>query len=312
MKMKSYHNNSVQVSRLGLGCMRMSMVPDASRTESIATIRSALDKGINLLNTGDFYGQDGHNEMLIGEALKGYDRDRAFISLKYGTFQNMRSGSNQVDVGPKNVKKYITTSLKRLGLDYVDLYQPARVDIGIPIEETIGAISDLVKAGYVRNIGLSETDADTIRRAHATHPISLVEFAYSIIDSSIEESILPIVRELDIGVVAFGAMGFSKLFKEQSDPLLDVVREIANEKNITLPQLVHAWLLSKGDNIIPLMGTRTTTQLYDTIQCLGITLQEDELQRIELARSKSALVGRSMPNLLIKNGVLIENRSAGA
>lgn len=310
MRTKKTYNNSVQISRLGLGCMRMSIMPDSNRAESIATIRTALDNGINLLNTGDFYGQDGHNEILIGEALKGYDRERAFISLKYGTFQNIHSGSNQVDVGPKNVKKYLTNSLKRMGLDYVDLYQPARIDIGIPIEDTIGAISELVKAGYVRNIGLSETDADTIRRAHATHPISLVEFAYSITDSSIEESILPTVRELDIGVVAFGAMGFSKLFKEQSDPLIDVVSKVASEKGITLSQLVHAWLLSKGDDIIPLMGARTTVQLNETVQCLGITLQEDELQRIELARSKSALVGRSMPNIVIKNGVLIKNLSS--
>lgn len=312
-KMRSYHNKEVRVSRLGLGCMRMSNTSVSSRSESIATIQSALDKGVNLLNTGDFYGEDGHNELLIGEALKGYDRDKAFISLKYGTFQNIHSGSsNQVDVGPKNVKKYITTSLKRMGLDYVDLYQPARVDIGIPIEETIGAISDLVKAGYVRHIGLSETDAPTIRRAHATHPLSLVEFAYSIIDSSIEQSILPTVRELNIGVVAFGAMGFSQLFKGQGDPLIDVMTAIANEKNITLAQLVHAWLLSKGDDIIPLMGTRTTSQLNDTIQCLGVTFFEDELQRIEHVRNTSALVGRSMPNLVIKNGMLMETEALTA
>jgi len=306
MKMNTYHNNNIEVSRLGLGCMRMSMMPGSQRPESISTIHAALDAGINLLNTGDFYGQDGHNELLIGEALKGYDRDKAFISLKYGTFQNLHKGSNEVDVGPKNVKQYITTSLQRLGLDYVDLYQPARIDVGIPVEETIGAISDLVKAGYVRHIGLSETDANTIRKANSTHPISLVEFAYSITDSSIEESILPTVRELDIGLVAFGVMGFGKLSEETDDPLVDVMQQIATEKDITLPQLAHAWLLTKGNDIIPLAGARTSTQLADTLQSLQITFSNSELLRIEAARQKSALVGRSMPNMVIKNGVLIE------
>ncbi|KZL26604.1 General stress protein 69 [Pseudovibrio sp. Ad37] len=306
MDMKTYRNDSVAVSRLGLGCMRMSMMPDQQRSESVATIHAALEAGINLLNTGDFYGQDGHNEILIGEALKSVDRDKAFISLKYGTFQNAFTGSNKVDVGPKNVKTYITTSLKRLGLDYVDLYQPARVDIGIPVEDTVGAIADLVEAGYVRNVGLSETDAETIRKAHATHPLSLVEFAYSITDTSIEESILPTARELGIGIVAFGAMGFGKLSDAKGDPLMVTLRHMAADKDISIAQLLHGWLLAKGEDIIPLAGARTTAQLEDTLQSLDLSLTDEDLNRIETARNASELVGRSMPNMVIKNGVLLE------
>ncbi|WP_206598974.1 aldo/keto reductase [Pseudovibrio sp. WM33] len=306
MDMKTYRNDSVAVSRLGLGCMRMSMMPDQQRSESVATIHAALEAGINLLNTGDFYGQDGHNEILIGEALKSVDRDKAFISLKYGTFQNAFTGSNKVDVGPQNVKTYITTSLKRLGLDYVDLYQPARVDIGIPVEDTVGAIADLVEAGYVRNVGLSETDAETIRKAHATHPLSLVEFAYSITDTSIEESILPTARELGIGIVAFGAMGFGKLSDAKGDPLMVTLRHMAADKDISIAQLLHGWLLAKGEDIIPLAGARTTAQLEDTLQSLDLSLTDEDLNRIETARNASELVGRSMPNMVIKNGVLLE------
>ncbi|WP_206600049.1 aldo/keto reductase [Pseudovibrio sp. Ad26] len=306
MDMKTYRNDSVAVSRLGLGCMRMSMMPDQQRSESVATIHAALEAGINLLNTGDFYGQDGHNEILIGEALKNVDRDKAFISLKYGTFQNAFTGSNKVDVGPKNVKTYITTSLKRLGLDYVDLYQPARVDIGIPVEDTVGAIADLVEAGYVRNVGLSETDAETIRKAHATHPLSLVEFAYSITDTSIEESILPTARELGIGIVAFGVMGFGKLSDAKGDPLMVTLRHMAADKDISIAQLLHGWLLAKGEDIIPLAGARTTAQLEDTLQSLDLSLTDEDLNRIETARNASELVGRSMPNMVIKNGVLLE------
>lgn len=305
-KMKTYSNDSVAVSRIGLGCMRMSMMPDQQRSESIATIHAALEAGINLLNTGDFYGQDGHNEILIGEALKGYDRDKAFISLKYGTFQNTFKGSNKVDVGPTNVKTYITTSLKRLGLDYVDLYQPARVDIGIPVEETIGAIAELVEAGYVRNIGLSETDAQTIRKAHATHPLSLIEFSYSVTDTNVEESILPTARELGIGVVAFGAMSFGKLSDAGDDPLLETLRDLAADKNVTLAQLLHGWLLAKGGDIIPLAGARTIAQLEDTLKSLDLQLTDQDLSQIEAARKQSDLVGRSMPNMVIKNGVLLD------
>lgn len=306
MMNRSYRNKGLALSRLGLGCMRLSMNMTGTaidRKESIATIHRALDSGINLLNTGDFYG-DGDNEELIAEALKGYDRDKVFIALKYGTFSNLHRGNNTVDVGPKNVKKYITASLKRLNMDYVDLYQPARIDVGIPLEETIGAVSELVDAGYVKHIGLSEVDAATLQRAHAIHPIRLVELFYSITDNSIETEILPVARELGIGVAAFGAMGMGKLSRTEGDPLTDMIHKITGEKDISLSQFAHAWLLSRGEDIIPLVGARNVAQLEDTLQSLDVQLNENDIQRIEDSMKESKIMGSGMPRFIIKNGVI--------
>ena len=298
--------NGLELSRLGLGCMRLSMNMTGAaidKKESIATIHKALDSGINMLNTGDFYG-NGDNEELIADALKDYNRDKAFISLKYGTFGNLMKGENTVDVGPKNVKKYITASLKRLNVDYVDLYQPARIDIGIPLEETIGAISDLVEAGYVRYIGLSEVDADILKRAHAIHPISFIEQLYSITDESIERELLPMARELGVGVVAFGVLGLGKLFKSGNDPLVKMIHEISSEKNISASQFAHAWILAKGKDIIPLIGAKNVAQLEDSLECVNVSLSDDDILRIEEAKKESDITGASMPKMVIKNGVL--------
>ncbi|MCG8330478.1 MAG: aldo/keto reductase [Chitinophagales bacterium] len=282
---RTVQKNGLELSQLGLGCMRLSMNMTGTpvdKKESIATIHKALDSGINLLNTGDFYG-DGDNEELIADALKDYDRDKVFISLKYGTFGNLMKGGNMVDVGPKNVKKYITASLKRLNVDYIDLYQPARIDIGIPLEETIGAISDLVDAGYVRHIGLSEVDADILKRAHVIHPISLVEMLYSITDETIEGELLPTARELGISVSAFGVLGLGKLFKAKDDSLVKMIYKLSAEKNISVSQFAHAWMLAKGNDIIPLVGARNVAQLEDSIQCVSVGLSDDDFSRIEEA-----------------------------
>lgn len=303
--MDSYiHENGLELSRLGLGCMRMSMVPDTNRSESIAVIHSALDTGIKLINTGDFYGKDGHNELLIGEALTGRRREQAFISLKYGTFGSPQNPSNYIDVGPKNVKTYLARSLSRLGLDYVDLYQPARIDTGIPVEDTIGAIAELVQEGLVKHIGLSEVDPVTLRQANSTFPISLVEFAYSILDDSIESDILPLARELKIPVVAFGLMGLGKLTKNPNDPLIKHLQKLANEKRVTLSQLAHAWILYKGNDIIPLVGAKTMGHFSDSVQCIDLEFTPEEIRSIEEARKLSSLVGRWMPKMVIKNGVM--------
>jgi len=304
---KTKQKNGLELSRLGLGCMRLSMNMTGQpidHKESLATIHRALDLGINMFNTGDFYGA-GENEKLIAEALKSYDRDKAFISLKYGTFGNMLKGENTVDVGPKNVKKYITESLKRLNVDYVDLYQPARIDIGIPLEDTIGAISDLVKEGYVRHIGLSEVDAETLKKAHTVHPISLVEQVYSITDETIEDALLPMARALDISVVAFGILGLGKLFKSPDDALVKVIQEISKEKNISASQLAHAWMLAKGDDIIPLIGARNVQQLEDSIQSINVSLNEGDILKIKNAKRESKITGQSMPKMVIKNGILL-------
>jgi len=215
-------------------------------------------------------------------------------------------GDNRIDVGPKNVKKYITTSLKRLNVNYVDLYQPARIDMGIPIEETIGAISDLVKEGYVRHIGLSEVDANILKKANETHPISLVEMVYSITDETIENDLLPMARKLGIGIVAFGLLGLGKLFKSKDDALVKMIYKIADEKAVSISQIAHAWILNKGEDIIPLIGAKNVAQLEDSIQSLKVNLSKEDISKLENAKKTSKIIGSSMPKMLIKNGKLIQ------
>lgn len=296
-----YKQNEIEITRVGLGCMRMSISEKSTRKESIATIHAALDAGINLLNTGDFYGKDGHNELLIGEALKGRDRDKAFISLKYGTF-GQPTPDGLIDVGPKRAREKLTASLKRLKLDYVDLYQPARVDMGIPLEDTIGAISRLVDEGLVKHIGLSEVDPNTLKRAHAIHPIRMVEMEYSILHEGIEADLIPVARENGIGVVAFGALGLGRLFNSPEDPLPMMISQIATEKNITSSQFAHAWLYAKGEHVLPLIGARTRAQLEDSLKCVEVTFTQDEVSRINTAMKESNITGTSMPKMIIRNG----------
>lgn len=301
--MEKYNGNEFKIARIGLGCMRMSVLPTSKKNESIKTIQAAIDSGINLLDTGDFYGLNGHNEKLIAEALKGSNRrEKAFISLKYG---KMNPVLGKMDVGPQNVDKYIKKSLKRLGLDYVDLYQPARIDMGIPFEETVGAISRLIEQGYVKHLGVSEVDEDTLRKIHAIHPVALVESQVSIIDNDIENNIIPAAEKLGIGIVGFGALAFGKLFKNENDPLNVVIRELAQEKVASISQIAHAWILRKSDNMIPLIGSRKVERMKDTMGCLDVHFSNDEMKRITDAMSKSNLMGTAMPKLIVKNGKMI-------
>ncbi|PJN90399.1 aldo/keto reductase [Bacillus sp. mrc49] len=317
--------NERDISRLGLGCGRMSNA-NSDRVESIATIHAALDAGISHINTADFY-TSGHNEMLIGEALKGYHREKAFLSVKFGALVAPDGKMYGLDVRPQHIKNYLTYSLKRLGVDYIDLYQPARIDLAIPVEETIGVISDMVKAGYVKHIGMTQLDAETLRKAHSVHPISLVEYQYSLFNRSIEKDILPTARELGIDVVAFGTLAhgllggtMSKDKVDQSNAyiplfhkgnidknlsLVEVLRQIAVEKQMTVAQLAVAWVLVKGKDIIPLIGARKVDQLKESIKSLNVHLNESDVKRIEGAIPVTEIAGGSFPQMQFKNGMVV-------
>ncbi|AVH66937.1 aldo/keto reductase [Nostoc sp. 'Peltigera membranacea cyanobiont' 213] len=307
--------NGSMISALGLGCMGMSDVyGPADRKESIATIHAALDAGINLLDTGDFYGM-GHNEMLLNEALTGR-RENVFIAVKFGALRSPDGNFLGFDGRPEAVKTSLAYTLKRLGTDYIDLYQPARLDPKVPIEETIGAISEMVKAGYVRQIGLSEVGADVIRRAHKTHPIASLQIEYSLLSRSIEDEILPTVRELGIAVTAYGVLSrgllsghWSKERSEQAQDyrvhlprfsgenldrnllLVEALRLIAEERNATVVQVAIAWVLSQGNDIIPLIGARRCDRLNEALGALDLHLNKDDIARIEAAVPLNAVAG---------------------
>lgn len=320
----NYQKNGLDLSRIGLGCGHMSNAGETDKSKGIAAIHAALENGINHFNTADFYGA-GRSEMLIGEALKGYSRDEYFISVKFGMLCAPNGFMYGLDVTPDRIKNYLTYSLKRLNLDYIDLYQPGRIDLGIPVEETIGAIADLVKEGYVKHIGVTQIDADTLRRAHAIHPISLVEVEYSLFNRSIEKDILPTARELGTGVVAFGAAahgllagnwtderiqkskgGFVPLFFEENIEknvaLVKRLGNIAAKKQMTVSQLAFAWMLSKGEDIIPLIGSLSPAHIQEALQSIDIRLTENDIREIEEAIPENEIAGASFPNRKFRNG----------
>jgi aryl-alcohol dehydrogenase-like predicted oxidoreductase len=303
--------NGPQVSVLGLGCMAMSdMYGPADEQESIATIQEAVDRGISLLDTGDFYGM-GHNEMLIRRAIQGRRKD-VFIAVKFGAMRGPDGAFIGVDTRPVAAKNFVTYSLRRLGTDYLDLYQPSRVDPRVPIEETIGALGDLVKAGYIRYVGVSEASPATIRRANAVHPVAALQIEYSLISRGPEAEILPAVRELGISVTAYGVLSRGLLAGSRpASPtdmrahfprfqgenlrrnlkLVDALRGIAAAKNTTPSQVAIAWVLSRGADIIPLIGARRREQLRDSLAALDLKLTAEELARLESAIPADAVAG---------------------
>jgi aryl-alcohol dehydrogenase-like predicted oxidoreductase len=307
------------VSALGLGAMGMSgMYGPADRRESIATIHAALDAGITLIDTGDFYGM-GHNEMLIGEALKGVARDRFVISVKFGAMRDPVGGWSGYDARPAAVKNFLAYSLQRLGLDHIDIYRPARLDPRVPIEETVGAIGDMVKAGYVRHIGLSEVGADTIRRAAAVHPISDLQIEYSLVSRGIEDEILPTVRKLGIGVTAYGVLSRGLISghwrKDAAGPsdfrthsprfqgqnvdrnlaLVEALRKVAEALGASVAQVAIAWVAAQGRDIVPLVGARRRDRLTEALGALDLILSADHLAAIERAVPKDAAAGSRYP-----------------
>ncbi|MCU1277679.1 MAG: Aldo-keto reductase [bacterium] len=297
--------------RFALGLMGMSgMYGATSDDESIATIHAALDAGVTLFDTGDFYGA-GHNELLLGRALRDR-RDRARISVKFGALRGPDGSWVGFDARPAALKNFLAYSLVRLGVDHVDIYRPARLDPSVPIEETIGAIAELVKAGYVRAIGLSEVGPETIRRAHAVHPIVDLQIEYSLISRSPEEKIFPLLRELGIGVTAYGVLSrgllsgskpsaagdfrarlprFSGENLARNQKSIAALQAIAADKGVKPAQLAIAWVLAKGETIIPVVGARTRAQLADALGALGVTLSPSELARIEAALPPDAVAG---------------------
>jgi aryl-alcohol dehydrogenase-like predicted oxidoreductase len=309
-----------EVSALGLGCMGMSgMYGPAERGESIATIHAALDAGITLLDTGDFYGM-GHNEMLIGEAIRGRPREDFLLSVKFGAQRGPDGAWLGYDASPPAAKTALAYSLNRLGVEHIDVYRPARLDSEVPIEETIGAIGELVQAGYVRHIGLSEVGAETIRRAAATHPISDLQIEYSLISRGIEDEILPACRELGIAITAYGVLSrglisghfsaerelpandfrahaprFARENRDRNLAIVEALREVADASGVTVAQVAIAWVLGRGDEIVALVGARTRERLAEALGSLEAELDADDLAALERAVPPGAAAGERYP-----------------
>ena len=305
-----------EVSTLGLGLMGMSdFYGPADQTESIATIHAALDAGITLLDTGDFYGL-GRNELLLRDALEGRDRDDVVISVKFGALRDPAGGWNGYDSRPAAVKNFAAYSLNRLGTDHLDVYRPARLDPGVPIEDTVGAIAELIEAGYVRHIGLSEVGAETLRRAHAVHPIADLQIEYSLLSRGIEAEILPVARELGIGVTAYGVLSRGLLsghwqpdrelagsdFRSHSPrwqgdnlehnlQLVEALRKVAEGKGVTVAQLAIGWVAAQGDDIVPLVGARRRDRLTEALGAADLHLTPADLQQIEQAVPAGSAAG---------------------
>lgn len=307
-------------SAIGLGAMSMSgAYGPADERESIATIHAALDAGITLIDTGDFYG-NGHNELLIRDALRGRDRDRVLLSVKFGALRGPEGSFGGVDGRPAAVKNFLAYSLNRLGTDHIDIYRPARLDPDVPIEETVGAIAELVRAGYVRHIGLSEVNADTIRRAHAVHPIVDLQIEYSLASRGVEDDILPTLRELGIGLTAYGVLSrgllsdhfragtefepgdfraYSPRFApenlEHNLTLVEALRSVAAGRGASAAQVAIAWVLSRGDDIVPLVGARTRERLAESLGALDLKLGPEDLAAIERAVPEESIRGERYP-----------------
>jgi aryl-alcohol dehydrogenase-like predicted oxidoreductase len=286
------------------------MYGPADDRESIATIHAALDAGITLLDTGDYYGA-GHNELLIGRALRDR-RGKALLSVKFGALRGPDGSWLGMDTRPAAIRNFLSYTLTRLGVDHIDIYRPGRLDPNVPVEDTIGAIADLVRAGYVRAIGLSEVGPDTIRRAQSVHPISDLQIEYSLISRDPEAAIIPVLDELDIGLTAYGVLSrgllsgskpksaadfrahlprFTGENRERNQRLIDRLQELASEKNVSASQLAIAWVLAKGVAVVPVIGARTRAQLAESLGAIHLTLSQADLRRIEEAIPASAVGG---------------------
>jgi len=312
--MVSLGSGGPEVSRVGLGLMAMSGVyGPADDRESVATIHAALDAGVVMLDTGDFYGS-GRNELLLREALRSRDRESVFIAVKFGVQRDPAGRLVGRDASPAAVQSSLAYSLARLGTDYVDLYQPARLDPRVPIEDTVGAVAEMIQAGYVRWLGLSEMGAETIRRAHAVHPVSALQIEYSLMSRGIEDAILPCVRELGIAVTAYGVLARGLLSTASArdvgpdDPrrrfprfqgenlernlgLVAALDSVAERHGVSAAQLAIAWVLSRGSDVIPLIGTKRRDRLAEALAALTVELSPADLAAIEAAVPAGEVAG---------------------
>jgi aryl-alcohol dehydrogenase-like predicted oxidoreductase len=327
MQTRTLGSTGPTVSALGLGAMGMSGAYGAAdRAESIATVHAALEAGVTLIDTGDFYAM-GHNELLLAEALRGRDRDSYVLSVKFGALRGPGNEFVGTDCRPAAVKNFLAYSLTRLGTDHIDIYRPARLDPAVPIEETVGAIKEMIDAGYVRHIGLSEVNATTIRRAHAVHPIADLQIEYSLISRAVETDVLPTLRELGIGMTAYGILsrglisghwtadnaagpgdirGVSPRFSsgnvEHNLDLVDALRRVAEAKGCTVAQLAIAWVIAQGSavgDIVPLVGARTRQRLAEALPAIELSLTTDDLAEIEKAVPAGAARGDRYPSALM-------------
>ena len=316
MPSRSLGSTGPRVSALGLGCMGMSGIYGPTDDgESIATIHAALDAGVTLIDTGDFYGM-GQNELLLRDALQGRVREDFLLSVKFGILRGPDNSIGGIDGRPAAVKNFLTYSLRRLGTDYIDIYRPARVDPRVPIEETVGAIAEMVEAGYVGHVGLSEVGAETVRRAQAVHPIADLQIEYSLISRGIEAEILPACRELGIGLTVYGVLSrglisghwsrdrslepgdfrahaprFSGENLDRNLSLVEALRAVADARGATVAQLAIAWVLSRGEDIVPLIGARRRDRLEEALGALELELTPDEIAGIERSVPADAAAG---------------------
>ncbi|GAA1766457.1 aldo/keto reductase [Streptomonospora arabica] len=324
MQTRRLGSTGPQVSALGLGMMGMSdLYGPADRDEAVATVHSALDAGVTLLDTGDFYGM-GDNEMLLRDALRERDRGNAVISVKFGALRGPDGAWSGNDGRPEAVRSFLAYSLRRLGTDHIDVYRPARLDPAVPVEETVGAIAEMVEAGYVRHIGLSEVGAQTLRRAAAVHPITDLQIEYSLLSRGVEDEILPAARELGIGVTAYGVLSRGLLSGHWSSgrglepgdfragsprfrdgnlqhnlDLVEALRTVAAAKGMTPAQAAIAWVAARGDDVVPLVGARRRERLAEALGALESGLTAEEAAEIEKAVPRGAAAGERYPEALM-------------
>jgi len=318
MQTRKLGKTGPEVSALGLGCMGMSdAYGPTDRAESLTTLDAAVEAGVTLLDTGDFYGM-GHNEMLIGEALKRHRRDDLVLSVKFGALRGPEGAFLGFDGRPAAVKSALAYSLQRLGVDHIDIYRPARLDPDVPIEDTVGAVAELVQAGYVRHIGLSEVGSETIRRAAAVHPICDVQIEYALVSRGIEGGVLPTCRELGIGITAYGVLARGLIGGHMSGPpgpgdwrafgprfqgenldrnlrVAEALRAAATRIGLTPAQAAIAWVAARGEDIVPLVGARRRERLAEALGAFDRALTTEETAILEQVAPKDALAGERYP-----------------